>query len=268
MSKLTIQNLENVAAAYDRLLAPALFQQWVDRVADAAQVARGQRVLDVACGTGVLARAAAERTGAGGSVAGVDINPGMLAVARRIAPEIDWQEAPAEALPYADRAFDAVVSQFGLMFFPAREAGLQEMMRVLKPGGHLAVAVFDALDKIPAYAVMADVFERVIGKDIGDILRFPFSLGDTEALASLFVSAGIVDASVSTEEGTARFSSVREMVLADVEGWFPLAGLEPDARRVDAVVAEAEAALGPFRTADGGVEFGVSAHLVTATRPD
>lgn len=110
----------DAATAYEEFFVPALFQEWAQRVVTAAQLQPGQRVLDVACGTGVLAREAAERVGAAGTVVGLDPNPGMLTVAKRRAPGVEWREGTAEAFPYPDTSFDAVVSQFGLMFFTNR----------------------------------------------------------------------------------------------------------------------------------------------------
>lgn len=266
MSELSIQELEKVAEAYERLLAPTLFEQWTHRLADAVNIRPGQKVLDVACGTGILARTVAARVGPTGSVSGVDINPGMLAVARRIAPAIDWREGEAEALSYEDASFDAAVSQFGLMLFSAPEDALREMMRVLKPGGHLAVAVFDSLEKLPAYAAMADVYEHRVDTAVGNALRLPFSMGDTNALASVFAGAGISSAVILTEEGKARFSSVRHMVLCDVKGWFPFAQIHLDEQTIEAVVHEAETVLEPFQTTDGAVEFRLPVHIITATK--
>ena len=142
------------AEIYEEFFVPALFKQWASRVADVAQISSGQHVLDVACGTGILAREIAELVGANGSVVGLDPNEGMLIVAKRKAPEIEWRQGYAEVLPFDSSSFDAVVCQFGLMFFENRCAALKEMIRVLQQGGHLAVAVWDSLVNIPGYAAV------------------------------------------------------------------------------------------------------------------
>ena len=262
-----LNELEKVAEAYESLLAPALFAEWAHRLADAAGIREGQQVLDVACGTGILTRVIAERVGPDGSVWGVDINPGMLAVANRIAPEIAWHKGDAEALPCENDSFDAVLCQFGLMLFSAPKTALQEMQRVLRPGGHLAVAVFASLSDLPAYAALANVYERRVDKSVGDALRMPFSMGDTEVLASVFAGAGIRSTNFTTEEGTACFPSVRDMVLSDVKGWFPFAGIHLSNETIEAVIKEAETVLEAFKTSDGAVEFRVPVHMVTAKKP-
>jgi SAM-dependent methyltransferase len=178
----------DAATAYEEFFVPALFQERAPRVVAAAQLQPGQRVLDVACGTGVLAREAAACVGAAGAVVGLDPNPGMLTVARWLAPGVEWWEGTAEALPYPDRFFDAVVSQFGLMFFTDRRQALREMLRALVPGGHLAVAVWDSLANTPAYAAEVAVIERLAGQRAADALRAPFVLGDQQELATYSVN--------------------------------------------------------------------------------
>jgi SAM-dependent methyltransferase len=266
MGELSLRDLEKTAAAYDRLLVPAVLEPWTRLVADAADIRAGQRVLDVACGTGVLTQTAAARVGANGSAIGLDINPGMLSVAARNAPEIEWRQGEADSLPFKDASFDAALSQFGLMFFASKEAALREMSRVLVRGGRLAVAVFDALERNPAYEAMVGVFERVVGKDVAGALRLPFALGETKQLVSLFSGAGMPAAAITSREARARFASVRDMVRADVEGWFPFAGLALGEGQIEAVTREAERALRPYLTARGGVEFPISAHIVSATK--
>src|SRR5262249_45719532 len=143
----------NPAEIYDEMFVPALFGQWGPVIADLAAIKSGDKVLDVACGTGVLACAAADRVGPAGKVTGLDANPDMLGGARRKRGIIDWQDGRAEALPFADATFDAVASQFGIMFFNDRPGALREMMRVLRPGGRLAVAACGAVDDAPGYAL-------------------------------------------------------------------------------------------------------------------
>ena len=123
------------AEIYDEFFVPALFHPWASVVTDAAAIAPGQSVLDVACGTGVLARAVADRVGLSGSVAGLDSSEEMLEVARRKSDTIEWRMGRAEAIPFPDESFDAVVSQFGIMFFEKPAGALREMIRVLRPGG-------------------------------------------------------------------------------------------------------------------------------------
>ena len=256
----------SAAAGYERNFVPALFAEWAPRLADAAGIAAGERVLDVGCGTGVLAREAARRVGTSGSVTGLDVNPGMLSVAAEVAPEIRWDEGVAEQLPYDSDSFDAVASQFALMFFGDRHAALREMWRVLRSGGRLAVAVWDTLENTPPYATEVELIERHSGRAVADVLRAPFVLGDRKQLSVLFDSAGIAPAVIRTVEGTANFPSVRAMIEADIRAWFPLAGVEVDERVLEAIVADAEKALRSNGNADGTVSFPMPAHIITASK--
>lgn len=266
MTKITIDQLEEVATAYDDSLVPSLFEQWAYRVVDTANIKRGWHVLDVACGTGVLTRAIAEKVCPAGSVSGVDLNPGMLKVAERISPDICWRNAPAESLPWDESTFDAVVSQFGLMFFEDRLEGLREMMRVLKTRGTLTVAVFCSLDTMPAFRRMCDIYESAVGNKAGDTLRFPFSLGDKNDFASLFEKAGIKNVVITSMKGSACFSSIKDMVLADVNGWFPLAGIILEEPEIETVIERAKSELEPFVLKDGSVEFPVHVHIARAEK--
>jgi SAM-dependent methyltransferase len=266
MSEPTLRGQIDAANAYETLFVPALFRQWTGKVADAAQVRPAGRVLDVACGTGVLAREVAARVGGHGYVAGIDPSPGMIAVAKQLAPNIEWREAAAESLPFADATFDAVVSQFGLMFFTDRPRALREMLRVTVPGGRLAVAVWDTLEHSPGFAAEVALLERIAGRAAADALRAPFVLGDRERLAALFADAGLASAEITTHRGTARFPSIRAMVEADLRGWLPLMGVLLDEDQIARVLREAEQELGAYAIAGANVAFDCSAHLVTAKK--
>lgn len=253
------------AAAYEALHVPALFGQWAPRVAEAANVQQGQRVLDVACGTGVLAREASRLVGSSGFVAGIDATPGMVALATRLEPSIEWRVGTAESLPYESNSFDAVISQFGLMFFRDRPAAVSEMLRVLVPGGLLAVAVWESLDRSEAYPIEVELLQRIAGQEAADALRAPFVLGDPSELTSVFTEAGARSVAVSTSKGTAHFPSIRAMVEADLRGWLPVMGVILEEEKIQEILESAERDLAQYVTETGAVEFNSPAHIVTAT---
>ncbi|NNE35833.1 MAG: methyltransferase domain-containing protein [Rhodothermales bacterium] len=261
-----LQEAIDGAEAYEELHVPALFHEWTSRVLDAAQVGSGHRVLDVACGTGVLSRAAAERVGGGGAVAGVDPNAGMLTVARRLSPGIRWKEGVAEELPGEDAGFDRVVSQFGMMFFTDRGAAVQEMLRVLVPGGRLAVAVWDSLENTPAYARAVDLLDRAAGPDAANALRAPFVMGDRAELEELLRDAGAQDIEGTTPIGRARFPSLRAMIEADLRGWLPVMGVGLEEDLILSILSEAEEELADFVTPAGQAEFASPAHIVSGRK--
>ncbi len=253
------------AQVYEEFFVPALFQQWGRIVADMARVGPGERFLDVACGTGVLACAAAERVGPSGGATGVDPNDEMLAVARGKSARVEWKSGRAESLPFADASFDRVASQFGLMFFEDKSAGLRDMMRVLRPGGRLAVAVCDALDHSPGYAVLAELLQRLFGGSVADAFRAPFALGERKQLRALCEQAGIRDAQVARVDGSVRFKSVEQLVATERACVWTLGGLLDDAQ-FDRLLGEAAESLQPFATADGTVAFAMPALVITADK--
>lgn len=259
----TGQVAASAAEIYEQFFVPALFIDWPPRVLAATDVQAGQRVLDVACGTGILAREAERIVGTDGSVVGVDINDGMLAVARSKSSNISWENAAAESLPFEAASFDRVVSQFGLMFFQDRTQAISEMLRVVRPGGKIGVAVWASLDATPGYAVVADILEELFGPEVSKSIEAPYSLGDTNTLKTVFADAGANEITVHTVSGKARFASVEAWIYTDIKGW-TLADVIDDAG-YERLKREAPKKLSQFVLADGSVEFDAPAHLITVT---
>jgi SAM-dependent methyltransferase len=259
----------SAAQVYDRQLVPAIFGPWAPRVLDLAAPAMGERVLDVACGTGVVARLAAERVGPDGRVVGLDLNPGMLVVARSLpvaGASIGWVQASAGRLPFPDGSFEVVCCQLGLQFFPDRAAALAEMARVLVAGGRLAVMVWQSIDHSPGFEVLAEALDRHIGAAAGAVMRAPFGLSEEGALRGLVAGAGFREVKLDRQAGVVRFGSARELVVAYGAG-SPLAGpvgaAEPAARA--GLLAEVQAALDQWQGA-AGLAFPIEALLASGRR--
>ena len=187
----------NAAENYERYFVPTIGMAWATALLDAAELHPGDRVLDVACGTGVVTRLAAERVRPGGAVAGLDINPAMLAVARSVPPSgaaIDWHEASAESLPLADGSFDVVLSSLGLQFVPDKASALREMHRVLAPDGQLAIAT--AGPTPPLFAILEQALARHVKPEAAGFMPAVFSLHELEELEKLTSGAGFRDVEV------------------------------------------------------------------------
>jgi ubiquinone/menaquinone biosynthesis C-methylase UbiE len=258
----TFQVSAAAAEVYESTFVPAIFAEWAPLLVDLAGVAPGRSVLDVACGTGIVARTAADRLGDAGSVTGVDLNEGMLAVARRVRPDIVWRPADAARLPFPDRSFDVVLCQMALMFFPDRRRALVEMARVVTPGGTVALAVPASLADQPAYGRFVELVVRHAGPAARSLLGTYWACGDLGELRALVESAGLAVTATRTHEGTARFGSVAAFVATEIEGSPLVDRITPEVYA--GIRADAADALAPFTTADGRVDAPLHGHLVAA----
>lgn len=254
-------------AAYEKHLVPRLFDPWAADLVQATNVGHGHHVLDVACGTGIVARHAARRVGSQGEVTGIDLNPAMLAAARELADgSIAWREASADELPFPDETFDVVLCQQGLQFFGDRPAALAEMRRVAKPGGRLGVSTGRGIDHQPGYRHVIDSLTRHVGVEAGEIISSPHALGDSEELRSLVADAGLQDVHLHFVVLPLRFPSAEDLLRAESSS-SPLGNLVDrlDADVREELVEDLTRRLAPH-TDDEGVIFPFESNVITAAR--
>ncbi|MEX2223895.1 MAG: methyltransferase domain-containing protein [Candidatus Rokuibacteriota bacterium] len=261
----------DAASTYERALVPALFAAWASLVVPLGAPRLGERVLDVACGTGVVARLAAQRVGPTGMVVGLDLNPGMLAAAAASetvpgSAPITWKEASATSMPFPDSAFDIVYCQAGLQFFPDRPAALREMHRVLVAGGRAGLMVWRGIQHSPGFGALAAALERHVSAEAAGVMLAPFGLAEADELRALVAGAGFRDIAIQPHTRSVRFPSAARFVQDQVAA-SPLAAhvaKVSDAARAD-LVTEVAHALDSY-PGGGPLAFPIEAHLASATK--
>lgn len=191
------QPAPNPAEAYERFIVQNIFVPWSRDLIQRARPEQGDRVLDLACGTGIVARSVAPLVGEEGKVAALEISPDMLTVARSLAPAdgpgVEWHEGSGTEMPFPDSSFDLVFCQQGLQFFPDQQAGLNEVRRVLEPGGRAVVSTWRDLEDQPFMKAIDTVVARHLAPGA---LAQPFSLSDPTLLERLAKDAGFQEVNV------------------------------------------------------------------------
>jgi len=191
----------NPAENYQRYFVPDIGEPFAKRIVAAAMLRQGERVLDVACGTGVATRLAAEATGSPSLIAGIDLNPTVVDVARvtdAVGSEIDWHEGAAENLPFDDETFDVVVSSLGFQFFTDKTAALGEMRRVLTPGGRISIGTTGPTP--PSLQAIDAVLGTHLGPEASRFIQTVFSVHDPTDMQSMLEEAGFT--AVDVDLGT------------------------------------------------------------------
>ena len=205
----------NPALAYHQYLGPAMFVPMARVTLWAAKVKQGERVLDLACGSGIVTSQLPPLVGGTGKVVGLDVNPSMLAVAAAQpspeGPKIEWVQASAMATGLPDAAFDLVICQQGLQFFSDRAAGVREMRRLLAPGGRAVVACWKGLDHQSFYATLLRSVARHLNVTLDEVAE-PFTLGDSDVLRDLLETGGFSKVDVQSHLIDARFPQIERFV--------------------------------------------------------
>jgi ubiquinone/menaquinone biosynthesis C-methylase UbiE len=211
------------ANQYQNFLVPTLFAPFAEDLVTLAGLEPASRVLDLACGTGALTRAAARRAGPAGRVVGVDISAQMLAIAAEQpreagAAEIEYIEASAEDLTVAGSTFDCAFCQQGLQFFSDPVGALRSLSAAVGSAGRVVVATWTAPAEATGFAALAEALDLYIDEDAGARLRQPFALADRQALLRLVEGAGFTDIALTQHTRMVSFgpraSFARSAVLA------------------------------------------------------
>ncbi|HVL80923.1 MAG TPA: methyltransferase domain-containing protein [Actinomycetota bacterium] len=260
----------NPAQVYEDFFVPGMFARWAPILVDRAGIGEGERVLDVACGTGIVAREAAKRVGPSGEVVGADISPHMLQVAQEVAASspapMRWVQTGADSLP--DGPFDAVLCQQGLQFFPDRAAAAGEMRRVLAPGGRAAIAVWCGLDRHELFDALIRAEARHLDAPL-EALATPFSFGDPDRLRATLTEAGFSDVEVEEVTHGVSFPSATRwvgMTMMAAAAVMPELLEMPDDQRaeiVEALTADISDTLDRYTVGDT-VEMPLTANLALA----
>ena len=252
------------AEAYEDAFVPLVLRTaGFPLLCEAVVLTAGQRVLDVACGTGIVARTAADIVGPE-NVLGLDLNEAMLTVAKRVNPDISWRQGDVAALPLPDVSFDAVLCQMALMFFPDRPAALREMARVTRLGGTVGVLVPSSLDSQPAYKPFVEMAARHAGPEARSLLSTYFACGDTRDLLDLFDQAGLTSTVITPHAGFSKFPSIDAAVATEVEST-PL-GERMTEDVYERIRREANEMFARFVTDEGGIEFPFESLVVVGHR--
>ena len=210
--------MANSAEGYESYMVPTLFGPCARILIEAADPKPGEAVLDVGCGTGIVAREVASRAGTTAKVTAIDLSANMLAVAKAAADRdgltIEWREGNAEQLPFHDDAFDLVLCQFALMFVADKAAALSEMRRVVTGSGRVLISVWQRLDRHPFYQILHNVIQKRVGMSA---LHEIFALGDAEDLRELARQAGFPQLETKPFSLTARFPNPEAFIAGEIE---------------------------------------------------
>ncbi|MBV8222970.1 MAG: methyltransferase domain-containing protein [Candidatus Eremiobacteraeota bacterium] len=194
---------------YDRYLVPLIFQPYAEDLVARVRPAPKMRVLELACGTGVVTQLLAKRLDAHSRLVASDLNPAMIEIAREKASSDDritWEKIDATDLPFGDATFDEVVCQFGVMFFPDRPRALAQARRVLRSGGRILFNTWDRLANCPVFAEADREIRACFPDDPPRFYDIPFGLYDQEAVKALVRDAGFRDVEIHN----VRLSGVHE----------------------------------------------------------
>ena len=219
----------SIPETYDKYLGTLLLEPFAKSMAAKVAGLKPQRVLELACGTGIATRHLADVLPDSAMIIASDVNPAMLDYAKRSVPNADgisWEIADAHRLPYPDGVFDAVVSQFGVMFFQDRPRAFAEAYRVLKPGGTFLFNTWDDFGYNPAVSTTQELLDQIFGLDAPGFYRIPFGYHSENRIAMDLISGGFTDFRLHTERKKGYSATARSAARGLLEGTPVLAAFQ------------------------------------------
>lgn len=262
----------NSPAAYEEYLVPGFFKPWAEKLVSLAEPAPDSTILDIACGTGIVARTAANEVGSDARVTGIDINREMLGKASEMSEksglEVEWQQGDAIRLPFEDNRFDRIFCQQAMQFFTDPHKALMEMQRVMKSDGTLALNILRPIAYNPAYKILADCLDEHAGEHAANMMRSPFPSWNQEMLRNMVNDAGFKKTHIQLEIISMRYPSPEEFLKREAES-------SPLAEEIESMESERRMALiGDLSTSleayidDMGVVFPMETHMISAKKFD
>ncbi|MGC1439639.1 MAG: methyltransferase domain-containing protein [Burkholderiaceae bacterium] len=252
------------AQGYETYFVPAIFGQWPPVFIERTGIHPGNKVLDVGCGTGVLARSLLPLVGPMGRVTGLDLSASMLAVAKEVAPGADCQQGSVLELPFDDEAFDATIGAFMLMFVSEPDKAVSEMCRVTLPGGRITIGVWEGLETNHVYADLVRIVTDVVDEEAGKSIAWPFALGAPGKLGEIFRLSGSAEPDIRSHSGVARFPSVTEFVKTEIESWLLAESVSDEA--LTEITAKANEQFSQYCDANGRMSFPINAEIAVAIK--
>jgi SAM-dependent methyltransferase len=258
----------SIPGLYDRYLGPMVFEPYAAVMSERAKAMRPERILETAAGTGIVT-AALHAALPDAEIVATDLNPDMLDIAARrtTSDKVRFSQADAQALPFADESFDLVACQFGVMFYPDKVLANSEARRVLRPGGHYLLAVWDRLDRNPVSHAVGGAMAKLYPDNPAAFLeRLPFGYHDPAWIERDLRAAGFADIAIETVERRSRLGSARDAATGLIQGSPMRADIEP--RAADALDKATEAGAEALRQFEGpdGLDAPMAAHIIVATK--
>jgi SAM-dependent methyltransferase len=244
---------------HEDILVPAIYAQWAHRVVELAEINLGSTVLEVACGTGVLAREAQLETGLKGRVTGLDYSEKMLDVARRKSSMVEWLRGDASDLPFKMNHFDRVMCQFSLTSIANRVHTIKEMLRVCRPNGLIVLAVWSSLEHTNAYKILIEMVRKHVGANAASRVAAPWSLGSPGIMDALLLSAGVNEYECHQCVGQACYPSRKAFIDTHLQVAGERSDLDKETYKK--ILSDADTLLRPFMSPQGQLITALDANI-------